>query len=388
MRIAVIGGGVVGCSVAWHLAARGRGEVTLLERDRLGAGTTWHSAGNITWRPIEESDAPVLYMFDTIDRVERESGLETGWFETGRLFLARSDAAMESYADLARIAAERGHDAPLLDPADAARRHPLLSAAAIAGAWFAYARAAKAHGAKIVEECTVAGIETANGRVAALDTSTGRIAADVAVVCLGLWSRPLLAPFGIALAQGGCRHFYVIARPEPALARQTPSFVCPEDLVYGREEVGGFLYGCFDTDAAAVEPADLPDGFAFSLLDPDWDKFAPYFETAAEIFPALADAPVRDFINGPETFTPDGHPLIGPVGGIEGLHVCTAMNSHGVTLSAAAGHIIADLIAGTDPRSDPAPYAPDRFGGQAADVAWLRQKIAAAPSMSYRQSNM
>jgi glycine/D-amino acid oxidase-like deaminating enzyme len=102
----------------------------------------------------------------------------------------------------------------------------------------------------------------------------------------------------------------------------------------------------------------------------------------------LADAPVRDFINGPETFTPDGHPLIGPVGGVEGLHVCTAMNSHGVTLSAAAGHMIADLIAGTDPRFDPAPYAPDRFGGQAADADWLRQEIAAAPSMSYRQSNM
>ena len=397
-RIAVVGGGVIGASVAWHLALAEAGEIVLYERARLGAGTTWHSAGNITWT-VGEDDA-VFSTLDAIEAVARETGQDTGWLKTGRLFLAQSEAGLEKYAALGDTGAARGIDSRMLSPAEAARHHPLLEPSAIAGAWFnslggrvnpadltaAYGRAAQARGASLREGCAVSGIVTRGGRIAGVETGDGPVDADAVVVCAGLWSRRLLAGCGVDLAQWGCEHFYIIARPDPPLARTTPSFVSPEHAIYGREEVGGQLVGCFDSDALTLDGdhGAPPDDFAFSLLDENWDKFAPYGEAAMGLFPALREAPISRFVNGPESFTPDGLPLIGPVAGMAGLFVASAMNSGGVTFSGLAGRLIADQVTGAEPRYDAAPYAPSRFGARAADEAWLRQTIAQIPSGNYR----
>ena len=400
-RIVVVGGGVVGCSIAWHLAARGLGEVVLIERDRLGSGTTWHSAGNITWRPGAQHDAMVLYALDVLPQLTAATGQETGWFQTGRLFMAHGPAAvgrLERYQD---EAAARGIGARMLSGEEAARLHPLLNGKAITAAWLnplsgrvnpadltaAYAKAARRHGAKIVEQCTAEEILTRNGRVAGIGTSAGEMAADVVIVAAGLWSRGLLAKLGIPLAQWHCEHFYMIAEVTPRLPRETPSFVVPEDLLYGREEVGGMMVGCFDENAKIIEDGALPEPFSFTLLPPDWDKVAPYVERAVEIFPVLETAPIRRFVNGPESFTPDDLPLIGPVAGIDGLLLCTAMNSGGVTYSAGAGHIIADLVAGAEPRFPAANFEPGRFGDKAHDIAWLKAEVSAVVSRGYRQTN-
>ena len=399
-RIAIVGGGVIGASVAWHLAAAEAGDIVLIERESLGAGSTWHSAGNITWSA--RNDGPVLATLAAAEAVAREADQEIGWLETGRLFLARNVEALDDFADSIRIAEQRGYGSQLLSPAEAARHHPLLDPGAIAGAWLnglsgrlnpadltaAYARAARRRGVALREACAVTGLVTRGGRVAGLDTADGRIEADVVVVAAGLWSRRFLAGAGVALAQWGCEHFYVIARPEPALRPATPSFVSPEDSIYGREEVGGMLYGFFDADATTLDGDNgaPPDGFAFSLLDENWDKIAPYAARAMQLFPALEQAPVTRFVNGPEAFTPDGNPLIGPLGGIDGLYVASAMNSAGVTLSGLAGQLIADAVTGAEPRLDPAPYAPDRFGDKASDEAWLRERVAQTPSSHYRFS--
>ncbi len=401
-RIVVIGGGVVGCSVAWHLASRQLGAVTLVEKESLGAGTTWHSAGNVTWKPGGDRDAEVLYLLDTVEGLAREGEQSIGWLRTGRMFLARDEEVLAPLRDMADAARARGFETEMLTPEAAAGRHPLLSPAHLAGVWLngtsgrldpagltaAYARAARRHGVEIVENCRVDGIAAEGGRVQAVRTDAGDLPADVVVVCSGLWSRDLLAPLDVALAQWGCEHFYVIAEPGERIARETPSFVSPADLLYGREDVGNFLFGCFDEAAVTLEPGALPDPFAFTLLDANWDKFAPYFEKILDFFPALEEAPIRRFVNGPESFTPDGHPLIGGVGSIDGLYVATGMNSHGVTISAAAGHNIADLIAGVPPRFDAVDYDPGRFGARAGDVAWLRATVADAPSGSYRESNL
>ncbi len=401
-RIIVVGGGVVGCSVAWHLALRQLGAVTLVEKESLGAGTTWHSAGNITWKPGGDRDDAVLYMFDVLDKLDREGKQATGWLRTGRLFLARDDIVLAQLQTQAEEASARKFDSRILAPKEAAELHPLLSPEHLAGAWLngrsgrlnpadltaAYARAARRLGVNIIEGCRVDGIEAGHGRVAAVRTSEGQLQADVVVVCTGLWSRALLAPLDIALAQWGCEHFYVIAEPGVRLPRETPSFVSPADLIYGREEVGNFLFGCFDEAALTLERDALPDPFAFTLLEPNWDKFAPYFGKTAELFPTVEDAPIKQFVNGPETFTPDGHPLIGRIAAIDGLYVATGMNSYGVTISAAAGHNIADMIADTTPRFLAVDYDPERFGARAADVAWLRSQVADTPSGSYRRTNL
>jgi len=397
-RILIVGGGVVGASVAWHVTARGLGEVVLLERDRLGSGTTWHSAGNITWKPVPDSDAPIEYMLDLLPRLERESGQSTGWLRTGRLFIARSDDALRTLEHHARAAEERGYGGSLLGPGEVRRHHPLAAPDAIAGAWLnplsgrvnpadllvAYARGARRRGARVEERCTARGLVLRNGRVHGVDTDRGIFDADAVVIAAGLWTRQLLAGAGLAVAHGACEHFYAIAAPVPALSRDTPSFICAEDLIYGREEVGGFLVGFFDRDAKCLDVATLPEPFAFTLLDEDWDQVGGYYRSACEIFPALTDAPIRKLVNGPESFTTDGRPLIGPVEGVDGLYLACAMNSGGVTYSAMAGHGIADWLENRPLRFDEFDCRPSRFSAEECDPARVDSRMPNAPSNFYR----
>lgn len=400
-RILIVGGGVIGASVAWHLMERGLGEVILLERDRLGSGTTWHSAGNITWKPVPDSDAPIEYMLDLLPRLERESEQPTGWLRTGRLFIARSEDALRAFEHYAQAAEERGCGGALLEPGAVRRHHPLADPDAIVGAWLnplsgrvnpadlvaAYARGARRRGARIEEQCTVRGLIVRNARVHGVDTDRGVFEADAVVVAAGLWTRQLVAGAGLPVAHGACEHFYAIAAPEPALSRDTPSFICAEDLIYGREEVGGFLVGFFDRDAKCLDAAALPEPFTFTLLEEDWDQVAGYYRAACEIFPALTDAPIRRLVNGPESFTPDGRPLIGPVEGVDGLYLACAMNSSGVTYSGMAGHGIADWLEGAPLRFDEFDCRPNRFSTGESDPARVDARMPDAPSNFYRVHN-
>jgi sarcosine dehydrogenase len=401
MTCVVVGGGVVGTSIAWHLAQKKLGEVVLLERDRLGSGTTWHSAGNITWKASRDHDAPILYAMETLDRLKAEAGQETGWLKTGRLFIAQSAETRRNFEAFDSAARDRGIKARWIEPREAAALNPLLDPAAVEAVWLnslsgrlnpadltaAYAGAARRAGATIRENVEVSALSIAGGRITGVETSEGLVAADTVVVAAGLWSRPLLEPVGVALAQWACEHFYLIADVSPRLPRETPSFVAPDALLYGREEVGRFLFGCFDEDAKTLDPASLPKPFSFTLLPPDWDKIAPYFDRAMRLFPVLAQAPIRHFVNGPESFTPDGLPLIGRVGEIDGLLVATAMNSTGVTWSAMTGAVIADLVADATPRFDARPYDPARFRDKGRDLAWLKAEISAVVSRGYRNQN-
>jgi glycine/D-amino acid oxidase-like deaminating enzyme len=397
-RIAVIGGGVTGCSVAWHLKSRELGEVHLFERDQLGSGTTWHSAGLVVWNPQGDYDAPVLYLLDLVARLEEQTGLCSGWRETGRLYLARDTATMDGFLEFHSQSRERGVDARLLSPKEAAGYHPLLNPSALCGACYnprsghldpagliqLLARSGMALGMRVHQHSPVCEIATESGRISGIVTADGeRLAFDDVVVCAGLWSAQLLAQLDVVLAQGGCEHMYIIMGMPERLPPNTPAFLSSADLIYGREEVGGILLGCFDADASVIDLGALPDPFSFMLLDDNWDKFAPYFEAAAEFFPDFNDAPVHSFINGPEAFTPDGNPFVGAANGIEGLWLCTGMNSHGVTVAGAMGHILADLLDGTEPRFPTDHYAPDRFGEMARDSDWLRQKVSDSPSGNY-----
>ena len=400
-RILIVGGGVIGTSVAWHLAERGLGEVTLLERDRLGSGTTWHSAGNITWKPVPDSDAPIEYMIDLLPRLEHEAGQSTGWLRTGRLFIARSEDAMRTFEGYGRAGEDRGRGGVLLEPGEIGEHHPLAEGDAIIGAWLnplsgrlnpadlvaAYARAARRRGVRIEEQCTVRGLAMRGDRVCGVETDKGTFEADEVVVSAGLWTRGLLAGAGIRAAHGACEHFYAIAAPAPPLPRETPSFICPEDLIYGREEVGGFLVGFFDREAKCLDAATLPEPFTFTLLDEDWDQVAAYYERACGIFPALADAPIRRLVNGPESFTADGRPLVGPVEGVEGLYLACAMNSSGVTFSGMAGHSIADWLEDNTLRFPEIDCRPGRFSAGESDPAWIDAQMPHAPSTFYQVHN-
>jgi glycine/D-amino acid oxidase-like deaminating enzyme len=401
MKCVVVGGGVVGTSIAWHLARQGIGEVILLERDRLGSGTTWHSAGNITWKPTPSYDAPIQYAFETLGQL-KEAGHETGWLTTGRTFLARTAGTRHLLEQFDGVTRDRGIASRWLDLGEARALNPLLDPTSVEqGIWLnplsgrlnpadltaSYASAARRAGARITESVEVLTVGVSAGRVTGVETNEGFVAADVVVAAAGLWSRGLLVPLGVALAQWPCEHFYLIAEVSPRLARETPSFVAPDDLIYGREEVGKLLVGCFDENAKTFDPASLPKPFSFTLFPPDWDKIGPYFERMMRMFPVLEKAPIQHFVNGPESFTPDGLPLIGRVPDIEGLLVATAMNSAGVTWSAMAGRLITDLVAGAEPKFEAARYDPMRFGGRGADLEWLQAQVSGIVSQGYRNQN-
>lgn len=400
-RILIIGGGVIGASVAWHLAEAGAGDVTLLERDKLGSGTTWHSAGNITWKPSHQHDEPILKVLKTVKRLETLTGQDTGWLTTGRQFLAVSDHMLETFEGFAAVAEDRGIKGRWIEGAEARRLNPLLDPAAVKGIWLnpmsgrldpagltaAYAKAARLAGAEIREGVKVEAVETRGGRISGVVANGERIDADVVVVAAGLWSRALLLPLGLSLAQWPCEHMYLIADVAPRLPRETPSFVAPDHLIYGREEVGGFLVGFFDENAKTRDPSSIPDPFSFTLFEPDADQIAPNYEGAMRLFPSLARAPVRRFINGPETFTPDGLPLVGPIPEIEGLFVATALNSAGVTWSAMTGEAIARDVMSRSHDFDVSALDPSRFGERSRDEAWLAQMASASVSMGYRKQN-
>ena len=280
---------------------------------------------------------------------------------------------------------------------EVARFHPLASPDCVTGAWMnprsgnlnpadlvaAYAKGARQRGVEFVENCHVKQILVDGGAALGVETDRGPLYADVTVVCTGLWSRQLLERTDVHLGHGACEHFYVIADMQPALARGTASFICPESLIYGREEVGGFLVGFFDRDAKMLDVATLPEPFTFTLLGEDWDKIADYYHSAAELFPALLDAPIRRFINGPESFTLDGHPLVGPIDSLPGLYVACALNSAGVTYSGMVGHTIADMLSDTSARFTEIDMNPNRFGAEAHDSAFVDAAMPDAPSRFY-----
>lgn len=397
MKCIVVGGGVIGSSVAWHLARDGH-DVTLFERDRLGSGTTWHSAGNISWKPLPDNDQSVLYAYETIPRVEAESGQMTGWLRTGRTYIARTDPTLAEIEHFDAAARERGIEARWLRPGEVRALNPLLDPTHARGIWLsslsgrlapadltaAYAIAARRAGGKVVEGASVARLIRSGDQVTGVETTDGVVPADLVVLAAGLWSRNLAAGVGVALPQWPAQHFYTILDVGQTLPREMPSFVSPDDLCYGREEVGHFLFGVFDEDALTVEPEELPEPFAFTLFPPLWEKFAPYAERAAEIFPILHTAGVRRFMNGPETFTPDGRPLIGRVPELEGLIIASAFNSTGITWSAMAGALVSDIAAERATRFPADRYLPGRFGEQAADLAFLREGTSKIVSGSYR----
>jgi 4-methylaminobutanoate oxidase (formaldehyde-forming) len=400
-RIIIVGGGVIGVAIAAELGRRKAGEVLLIERDRLSSGSTWHSAGNITWKPAAHHDQPVLHMYETVARLERETDRATGWVKTGRQFVAMSEETLAHFREFARVAEGKRLGARWLEPAEARRLNPLIEPSAAKGIWlnplsgrlnpadltWVYATAARNAGVRIVEMMGAKRLIEKGGRVTGVETVEGPVLADLVIVAAGLWSRTLVEPAGYALPLWPCEHMYLIADLPQKLPRETPSFVAPDHLIYGREEVGGLLVGFFDEKAKTIDKGRIPEPFTFSLFGADFDKIGPYFEGAVRIFPALAEAPIRRFINGPEAFTPDGLPLIGPVPGLPGLMVATALNSAGVTWSAMTATLLADQIAGKRGLFDPAPFAVDRFGFRGRDELWLRQQVADVVAGGYRRQN-
>ncbi|TAK53260.1 MAG: FAD-dependent oxidoreductase [Gammaproteobacteria bacterium] len=391
----VIGGGVVGCSIAYHLAKAGQKDVVLLERSRLSAGTTWHSAGNMeTYRADPLIFEIVRYGVSLFPELEKESEQALGWRTTGRVMYTHLPARMAAYRSVPRLAHARGIEVELLDARKLEQRFPILDVSPILGGlWIpndgrvnptdltmAYARAARRRGATLLENCAVQRIRSANDRVQAVETTIGEIRCDNVVVAAGLWSSDITSTCGVPLPLYALEHFYLITKEMPEVPRDLPMFLAFDDYLYGREEVGGLIVGCLDRDALPIATRDLPSDFSFGLLNERWDQFEPYMSTALQRFPALERAEIRMLLNGPESFTPDGQMIIGPVPPVAGLFVAAGMSSNGIALSAGVGRIMAEWIVAGRPDLDVSRLDVRRFARCQASESFMRRRATEIPS--------
>jgi 4-methylaminobutanoate oxidase (formaldehyde-forming) len=357
--VVVIGGGVVGASVAYHLAALGCRDVVLLEAARLGSGTTWHSGGNMeTYRADPLLGEMVAYTVELFPRLAAETGIDFGWRQPGRVHFTSNAEVFASYRAVPARSRARGVEVELITPSEIVAKVPVLGPdGLLGGLWIpndgrveptnlamAYARGASRRGARVIEDTRVRRIVVANGRVRGVETDRGPIACEAAVLAAGLWSTSLARGCGVRLPLIGLHHFYLLTRPIAGVGPDLPLYLSYDEAIWGREEVGGLIIGVFDANAIPIEPEELPESFSFSLLPETWEQIEPNMAIVRRRFPVLDRAGIRALVNGPESFTPDGAMLLGEAPGVRGLHLATGMNSNGIALAAGAGRATAERL--------------------------------------------
>jgi len=354
----VIGGGAVGCSTAYHLAKAGVKDVVLVERAKLTSGTTWHSAAQVrTLRANAALTQLISYGVGLYQSLEAETGQATGWMNTGSMTIAADADRMVALHRMAGLAKAFGVEAQLMSPSEAGKLWPEMRTDDLHGAVLlpgdgrvnpsdlcaAYVKGFKANGGRVFEGTPVTGVRSTNGRVSHVETANGTIETSVAINCAGLWSGQVAQMAGSGAPVHACEHFYVITKPF-GVPRDRPTLGYPDGYLYMRAENGGMLVGCFEPRGKALPLSSLPANFEFGLLPEDWDHFAPMLENAIHRIPALENAQIRTFLNGPESFTFDDQFLIGETPEVKGLYIGAGMNSVGIASSGGIGRALAELV--------------------------------------------
>lgn len=366
-RAVIVGGGVVGCSVAYHLTALGWSDVLLLERRRLTSGTTWHAAGLIgQLRATFNMTRLARYSAELYDRLEAETGIATGYRKTGSLALALTADRFEELRRGAAMAGSFGIEAHVLSPAECRERHPLVSLDGVAGGVFlptdgqadpsnialALAKGARQRGATILEEVKVTGIAVRDGRVAGVETAEGPVAADYVVNCAGMWGREVGRMAGVDVPLQACEHFYMVTEPIAGLPRGLPVLRVADECTYYKEDAGKILFGCFEPVAKPWAVDGIPEDFCFDQLPEDHAHFEPILEQAVRRLPVLEQAGIHTFFNGPESFTPDDRYLLGEAPNLANFYVAAGFNSIGIQSAGGAGKALAEWMDGGAPPMD------------------------------------
>ena len=366
-RVVIIGGGIVGCSVAYHLAKRGCSDVLLLERRRLTCGTTWHAAGLVgQLRATQNLTRLAQYTTQLYEGLERETGQATGFKQVGSIAVAASEARFEELKRGAAMARCFGLEVRILSPGEAGERWPLLATEGLFGAVFlpkdgqtnpidttqALARGARNAGVQIVEDVAVTAIRSARGRVAGVVTAQGDVRADAVVNCAGMWAREVGAWADVTVPLHAAEHFYIVTQPIPGLPSSLPVLRDADACSYFKEDTGKLLVGWFEPQAKPWGERGIPENFAFDQLPADLGHIEPMFARAMQRVPALESAGVQVFFNGPESFTPDDRYLLGEAPELRGMYVAAGFNSIGIQSAGGAGKVLADWIVDGHPPFD------------------------------------
>jgi len=366
-RVIIVGGGVVGCSMAYHLTRRGWNDVLLLERNQLTSGTTWHAAGLVgQLRATQNLTRLAQYTSGLYQQLEAETGQATGYRQSGSLAIATTEARFEELRRGASMASCFGLEVRVLGPAEAAAMWPLMDARDLVGAVHlpgdgyvnpidttqALARGARQKGARIEEGVSVTAILQRNGRACGVMTDQGPIAADVVVNCAGMWARELAAEAGVTVPLHAAEHFYVVTEAIPDLPPNLPVLRDPDNFTYVKPEPGKLLVGWFEEVAKPWGMGGVPKDFAFGHLPDDMEHVEPLLERAMQRIPLLGQTGIRLLFNGPESFTPDDRYLLGEAPELPGLFVAAGFNSIGIQSAGGAGRVLADWIVDGHPPMD------------------------------------
>jgi sarcosine dehydrogenase len=397
-RVVIVGGGIVGVSVAYHLTHLGWRDVVLLEQGSLSCGTTWHAAGLVgQLRSSSNFTQLIRYSADLYSRLEAETGQATGWKRCGSVSVARTAERMIQLKRNAAMANAYGVEAHVISLEDAAARYPLMRTDDLVGAvWIpgdgkanpaditqALARGARAGGARLMEGVKVTGVNVAGGAVAGVETSAGPIATEILVNCAGMWARGLGRMSGVTIPLHACEHMYIVTQPIQGVASDLPVLRDPDGHIYVKEEVGGLLMGGFDPWAKPWGAEGIPEGFAFGTLKEDWDKFDILMRNALVRLPALETAEVRTFLNGPESFTPDNYFILGEAPEVRRYYVGAGFCSGGIAAAGGAGKALAEWIVEDRAPMDLWPADIRRFAPLHGNRRFLRERVSEIVGVHY-----
>ncbi|MGO9294141.1 MAG: GcvT family protein [Streptosporangiaceae bacterium] len=398
-QIVIIGGGVIGTSVAYHLTLLGRADVLLLEQGQLSCGTTWHAAGLVgQLRASEAGTRLVQYSTDLYSRLEAETGLSAGFRRCGGVTVARTADRLTALRRTAATAEAYGLECELISPRRAAELFPGLRTDDLAGAiWLpgdgranptdltaALARGARQRGAVIAERTRVTGITVTGGTVTGVRTDAGDVEAEIVVNCAGQWAKQVGAMAGVTVPLHSAEHFYVVTEQIDGVRSGLPVLRDPDGYTYFKEEVGGLVVGGFEPEAKPwVSPDELPCPFEFRLLAEDWEHFSVLMDSAVHRVPALAETGIKKFYNGPESFTPDNQFILGEAPECRNFFVAAGMNSVGIACAGGAGLALAEWITEGEPGSDLTAVDIRRFAAFNGNNQWLRDRVGEVLGLHY-----
>lgn len=362
-RAVIIGGGVSGCSVAYHLAKLGWTDIVLMERKQLTCGTTWHAAGLIgQLRGSQNMTRLAKYSADLYVKLEAETGVATGMRQVGSITVALTEARKHEIYRQASLARAFDVDVREISPAEVKEMYPHLNVSDVVGAVhlpldgqcdpaniaMALAKGARQRGATVAEGVKVEKVLTRSGRVCGVawekDGEKGTIETDIVVNCAGMWARELAAQNGVAIPLHACEHFYLVTEPIPGLTR-LPVLRVPDECAYYKEDAGKMMLGAFEPVAKPWGMDGIREDFCFDQLPEDMDHFAPILEMGVNRMPMLETAGIHTFFNGPESFTPDDRYYLGEAPELGGYWVAAGYNSIGIVSSGGAGMALAQWIA-------------------------------------------
>ena len=394
----IIGGGIVGCSVAYHLTKMGHTDVVLLEQGQLSCGTTWHAAclvGQLRSQPAMTN--LIRYSTQLYADLEAEKGLATGWMQCGSVTVARTDDRMTMLMRTAAAARAQGVEVDVLTPQEAGDKWPVMQTGDLKGGiWMpgdgkanptdltqSLARGARNGGARVIEGVKVTDITTKDGAVTGVVTDHGTIEAQVVVNCAGQWAREIGKMCGVNVPLHSAEHMYIVTEPMKGIKLDLPVLRDPDGYIYFKEETCGLVMGGFEPEAKPWGMDGIPEKFQFSLLPDDWDQFEILLNNALIRVPDMETAGVRKFYNGPESFTPDNNYLLGEAPELVNFFVGAGFNSMGIASAGGAGRALAEWIVEGEATSDLFAVDIRRFADFNNNPKWLHDRVKETLGLHY-----